>query len=382
MRVLMTSDTVGGVWTYTIELARAMSTEQFILATVGGGQLSASQLLEVPPNVKVVTGESGLDQPDGPSSDVRRTSDWLLEIERRESPDIVHLNGYAHGALPFKAPKVVVAHSCALSWSKAVHLNYDQGVWEQYRATVTAGLRGADFVVASSMAMLDELHTHYDFETPARVIYNGLSVRRPAIRSTRGQRTVVLAVGDRSDAARNIQTVIDAAPLIHAPVTIAPLIDRESMREAMESASIHLSPALYDPFGESILEAAQSACALVLADIPAFREIWRDAALFAPPRNRVAIAQQVNTLLGNPFLRDELSHRARQRAGEFTPSRMASDYQMLYRLLNVETLRLSVKSSPPSDEVGNDTIAVGRRSSSARTNGYHTADDTADRLGR
>src|SRR5436190_7472978 len=185
MRVLMTSDTVGGVWTYAMELARAMSSEQFILAT---GRLTSEQTREVPPNVKVVTSEGPRDQ--APAT----AGEWLLEIERRESPDLIHLNGYAHGALPFRAPKLVVGHSCALSWSKAVHLDYERGLWEQYRATVTAGLRGADFVVANSLAMLDSLHEHYDFDTPARVIYNGLSIRRPTIRTTRGERTVVLAL--------------------------------------------------------------------------------------------------------------------------------------------------------------------------------------------
>ena len=377
MRVLLTTDTVGGVWTYAVELARAMSSEQFILATVGGGRPSASQLREVPTNVKLVTSESRLDQADTPAADASRTGEWLLEIERRESPDLIHLNGYAHGALPFKAPKVVVGHSCALSWSKAVHLNYEQGLWEQYRATVTAGLRGADFVVANSLAMLDELHQHYDFDTPSRVIYNGLSDHRPMVRSTRGQSAVVLAIGDRTDAARNIQTVVEAMPLIHAPVTIAGMLDHASMRDAMESASILLSPSLYDPFGESILAAAQSACALVLADIPSYREIWRDAALFAAPRDAGAIANQVNMLLANPFLRDEMAHRARQRAADFTPSRMASDYQMLYRLLNVETLRLRVKSAPNSNEAGNDTVAAGRRRSK-RADGYKSADRETD----
>jgi glycogen synthase len=376
MRVLMTSDTVGGVWTYALELARAMFSEQFILATVGGGPVSASQLREVPANVRLVTGATRLDQTDAPGADAARTAEWLLEIERRESPDLIHLNGYAHGALPFRAPKLVVGHSCALSWSKAVHADYDAGLWEHYRAAVTAGLRGADFVVANSMAMLDELHRHYDFDTPARVIYNGLSVQSPAIRSTRGGPSAVLAIGERSDAARNIQAVIDAIPLIQAPVTINETLSRGAMTEAIEGASIFLSPALYDPFGESVLEAAQSACALVLADIPSYREMWRDAALYAPPRSADAIAQQVNKLLANPFLRDEMAHRARQRAGDFAPQRMASDYQMLYRLLNVETLRLRVKS-PSSNEVGNDTIAAGRRNSK-RTDGYKSADSETD----
>ena len=371
----MTTDTVGGVWTYARELARALSSDQFILAA-SGGPPSADQLRALPPNVTLVTGESRADHADTPGADASRTGEWLLQIEQREHPDLIHLNGYAHGALPFRAPKVVVGHSCAISWSRAVYPDFQSRLWESYRATVTAGLRGADFVVANSLAMLDELHQHYDFQTPARVIYNGLSVTRPPIRSMRGERAVVLALGDRTDAARNIQTVVAAAPLIDAPVTITGMLDREEMTERMDGTSIYLSAALYDPFGETILEAAQSACALVLADIPSYRELWRDAALYAPPRDAVAVANQVNTLLSNRFLRDEMAHRARRRAGEFTPNRMASDYQMLYRLLQVETLRLRVKSTP-SDEVGNDTLAA-RRDRGSRPDGYKSADRETD----
>ena len=35
-------------------------------------------------------------------------------LERRLRPDVVHLNGYTHGALPWRAPVLVVGHSCVL----------------------------------------------------------------------------------------------------------------------------------------------------------------------------------------------------------------------------------------------------------------------------
>lgn len=373
MRVLMTSDTVGGVWTYAVELARAMTGGQFVLAVLGGGRPTAAQLRQLPANIKLVTNESRLDQAEAPWADAGRTAEWLLELERQEAPDLVHLNGYAHGALPFRAPKLVVGHSCALTWSKALNHDYEPELWAHYRATVSAGLRGADFVVASSLAMLDALHQHYDFSTPARVIYNGLSTQGPSIRSTAGERPVVLAIGERSDAARNIETVIEAVPLIHAPVTIAGALEREEMKDAMDDASIYLSPALYDPFGESTLQAAQSACALVLGDIPSVREIWHDAALFAPPMDALRIAQQVNSLLSNPYLRDDMAHRARRRAAEFTPQRMAGDYQLLYRLLQLETIRVK---SPSSDEALRDSRAAG--SDRQRPDGYQSTDNQAD----
>ena len=53
---------------------------------------------------------------------------------------------------------------------------------------------------------------------------------------------------------------------------------------------IFVSTALYEPFGLAVLEAAQAGCALVLSDIPTFRELWDGAARFVPARDDGALA--------------------------------------------------------------------------------------------
>ena len=47
-----------------------------------------------------------------------------------------------------------------------------------------------------------------------------------------------------------------------------------------------VSPALYEPFGLAVLEAAQAGCALVLSDIPTFRELWERRRALRPRRRR------------------------------------------------------------------------------------------------
>ena len=51
----------------------------------------------------------------------------------------------------------------------------------------------------------------------------------------------------------------------------------------MARTAVFVSPALYEPFGLAVLEAAQAGCALVLSDIPTFRELWDGVALFVAP---------------------------------------------------------------------------------------------------
>src|SRR5690606_38167348 len=122
-RVLMTADTVGGVWTYAVDLARELGDRgvEVVLATMGR-RLDPGQRRQVAriPSLEICESTYALEWMDEPWDDVERAGAWLLELEQELDPDVVHLNGYAHGALPFRAPKLVVGHSCVLSWWEAV----------------------------------------------------------------------------------------------------------------------------------------------------------------------------------------------------------------------------------------------------------------------
>jgi glycosyltransferase involved in cell wall biosynthesis len=96
-------------------------------------------------------------------------------------------------------------------------------------------------------------------------------------------------------------------------------------------APIYALPARYEPFGLSALEAGLAACALVLGDIPSLREVWDDAALFVPPGDAEALAAALNGLISDTPRRRALASRARLRALQFTPRRMATAYLQAYR---------------------------------------------------
>jgi len=122
-RVLLTADTVGGVWTYAVDLARGLSARgvEVALATMGAPLSDAQrETAERIPGLLVFESGFRLEWMEDPWRDVERAGDWLLGLEARFGPDLVHLNGYAHAALPWSAPKLVVAHSCVLSWWSAV----------------------------------------------------------------------------------------------------------------------------------------------------------------------------------------------------------------------------------------------------------------------
>jgi glycosyltransferase involved in cell wall biosynthesis len=159
----------------------------------------------------------------------------------------------------------------------------------------------------------------------------------------------VLSSGRVWDEAKNIATLDAAAGLVRWPVYVAgatqhPEGGRHSMRHAVSigqlppadlggwfsCARIYALPALYEPFGLSILEAALSGCALVLGDIPSLREIWGDAAVFVPPADHEAVAIAINSIAENRSACDDLARRARARAVTFTTDRMAQSYLSVY----------------------------------------------------
>jgi glycosyltransferase involved in cell wall biosynthesis len=359
MRVLMTADTVGGVWTYALELTRALPSIDFLLATMGA-RPTPPQRAELPPNVRLLESEYALEWMDDPWEDVARAGDWLLDLEAAEGPDIVHLNGYAHGALPFQAPKIVVGHSCVRTWWRAV--KGCDAPPSPYKEKVAEGLRGADLVIAPSAWMLGALGEEYGFETKRKLIYNGRSHHPVILSPAEGEgsphagrsfavsaaqddreRCTVFAAGRLWDDAKNIRAVIAAAPSIAWPVRIAGegaararnvehlgRLNAEEMRRAYDAADIYLFPALYEPFGLSILEAALAGCALVIGDIPSLRELWRDAAVFVNPNDPEEIARTTNEVIRSRDYRGWLSERAQLRAAEYTPRRMADSYLRAY----------------------------------------------------
>src|SRR5436305_221449 len=141
-RVLMTADTVGGVATCALELARSRGEcgVEVALATLGAptNELQREKVDRIP-NLRVFEGHFKLEWMDDPWRDVEKSGDWLLNLERRICPDVVHLNGYTHGALPWGSPTVIVGHSDVLSWWRAVRREEAPEAYDRYRREVAAG---------------------------------------------------------------------------------------------------------------------------------------------------------------------------------------------------------------------------------------------------
>ncbi|RYD78047.1 MAG: glycosyltransferase, partial [Verrucomicrobiaceae bacterium] len=337
--------------TYAMDLARGLNARgtEVILATMGG-PMSASQREEVAAmrGLRVIESSFKLEWMEEPWADVDAAGQWLLELEHRFAPDIVHLNGYAHGALPWRTPVLVVGHSCVLSWWHAVKGEPAPSNWQVYAQRVSQGLKHASIVAAPTQAMLNIMEEHYGPLPGARVLYNGRS--EELFRTTRTKKPYIFAAGRLGDEAKNIQTLGTAAEELPWPVFVAgPESDASgsgllptnlthcgklcptALAEWMGGASIYCLPARYEPFGLSILEAALSGCALVLGDIPTLRELWNGCACFVPPDDPAALRHTLAGLIADPARRESLAAAAQLRGRKFSITRFTEGYLDTYR---------------------------------------------------
>ena len=353
MKLLMTVDAVGGVWTYALELSRALAhyNASVVLACMGpapdAAQRSAARAL---PNVTLASLECRLEWMAQPWNDVARAGNWLLQLADRERVDLVHLNGYVHAALTWSRPVVVVAHSCVYSWWRAVNGCDPPSEWQTYRDRVAAGLDRANCIVAPTNAFLESIRAIYRPTAATRVIHNARSMSVGA--EPKMRLPIIFASGRAWDRAKAVD-VLDAAVRDvpwrgyfagstsspdGAQVQLAALRRLGSLTAQDHAAwlrrtAIFAHPARYEPFGLGVLEAALSGCALVLTDLPTLRELWDEAALFVPVDDALSLHRALHSLIADPDRLATLASAAWLRARNYRPETMAAHYLALYREL-------------------------------------------------
>jgi glycogen synthase len=354
--VLMTADAVGGVLTYAIslasELAKAGTKTHLALM---GPKLRPEQAAAVRAVPGVVVHESthALEWMEDPWPDVARAADWLRDLEKQVRPDIIHLNGYCHGAAGFTAPVLIVAHSCLLSRWEAVEAKPVPERYVTYKEAVKRGLHAADAVIAVSQSMRTSLERHYGPLPRIAVVPSGLSVSS----TQRSKEHFILASGRTWDRAKNVESLARVARQLSWPVKVAggsapqgfasdnvsngSLDGVESLGwlppaelgDLMDRAAIFALPARYTPFGLSALEAALRGCALVLGDIPSVREVWGDAAIYVKPDDEAGLRDALSKLTADESQRNQLAEAANLRARLLTPMRTVRAMRDLYETI-------------------------------------------------
>lgn len=368
MRVLMTTDAVGGVWTYSLTLARGLAARgvRVALAAVGPAPSAAQVAQAEAAGLPLAVFPCRLEWQEGSGPDLPRSAAWLRAEVARLGADLVHSNQFAYGAYDLAAPVLVVGHSDLWSW-QAWCRPAEQPVWPpwaaflaEYRAVVAAGLRGAAALVAPSRFMAANLINCYGID-PAKsvtIIHNGSDPPAHAGLNKAAPPLRVLAAGRLWDPAKNLRVLAEAvgAGLAGADVAVAgPLtgpegegrteaaqlqaaggirwlgtLPAEAMAARLGVSHVFVGVSRYEPFGLAPLEAAQAGCALLLSDIPAFRELWDGAARFFAADDPAALRALLAVWAAAPQEMHPWAARAQERARRYTAAAMVARYHELY----------------------------------------------------
>jgi glycosyltransferase involved in cell wall biosynthesis len=347
LRLLLVTDAVGGVWVYSLELARALRPlgVETVLAVMGPSPDETRRAQAS--GLKLVETGLPLDWMDTSPGEVNQASDAIAEIAARESADVVQTCSaalLAHSS--FGRPCVAVQHSCVASWWASVKGTPLPPEFEWRRELVELGLNRAACVVAPSAAFAAETARIYDLASAVLSVHNG---RSPIAPSLVAQVDFVLIAGRLWDQGKNVATLDSAAALLKVRFEAAGAVQGpngarigfEHLRLLGEVSPARLaglraarpifaSAAVYEPFGLSALEAAQAGCALVLSDIPTHRELWSDCAIFVPAGGETAFADAIQRLLDNRDEREELGRGACARAALYTADSMARAMAEIY----------------------------------------------------
>jgi glycosyltransferase involved in cell wall biosynthesis len=222
------------------------------------------------------------------------------------------------------------------------------------------GYRAAQAVAAPTAAFAEATQRAYGLPRTPLVVRNG---RRPAGLPPVLAELFVFTAGRLWDDGKNLAALDRAAARVAVPVLAAgplhgpngacialqavqalgPLDDR-AIALRLSARPIFVSTARYEPFGLAVLEAAQAGCALILSDIPTFRELWDGAAVFVPAEDDAALADAIDALWRDSETRARLGEAAQKRSETYSVEAMCAGILATYR---------AVLANPTLDTVGN-----------------------------
>ena len=345
-KILMTTDAVGGVWTYGVDLAEGLMDRGIeVTLAVVGPPATAEQRGRT--RARVIDTGLTLEWMAASPAEILASARQLATLGRRLRPSLVHLNGPAMAiGGDFGAPVVGACHSCLTTWWSAVKAPEAMPRHLVWRGELQAnGMRSCDALIAPSAAFAAA--TAEAHGPRPLVVRNGRRAAAAALAEPSG---AIFTAGRLWDEGKNLTVLdraaqaagleIEAAGPLEGPGGERARLDHlrtlgclssEQVRARLAKRPIFVSTALYEPFGLSVLEAAQAGCPLVLADIPTFRELWADAAVFCDPRDPFDVAAKLQALKTNLDGMARLGSAAKARAGAYTLDAMVEGTLSAYR---------------------------------------------------
>ena len=347
VRILMTIDAVGGVWRYGMDLAANLRPLGFEFVFVGlGPQPSDRQRREAAELGHLHWLDAPLDWMVKSEDELSCVGPRIADVARAEAVDLLHLNLPSQAAtIETELPVITMSHSCVVTWFASVRGEAVPVDWQWHHAINRCGLSRADLALAPSRSHARMLEDTYGAIDKLHVVYNASRSEE----ASEPKDALVCAAARWWDDGKNGRVLDEAAAYTAWPIMMAgsntgtdgqtlPIRHAEQLGELahtdvmtlMRRSSVFVSPSVYEPFGLAALEAARAHNALVLADIPTYRELWDGAAVFANPRDAKALAAAIDRLCGDDDLRAQMADKAAERSRRFDLPSQAEAMAGLY----------------------------------------------------
>jgi len=346
MRIVMTTDMVGGVWTFTQELCAGLLALGCDVVLVGLGGRPAARHERWILSMTGMWGErfgfealtTRLEWMQENGDAFGGAAQVLAKIAKDFDADLFHFNQFCFGALVTDLPKIVTAHSDVLSWAKYCRSGaLDDSRWlRQYCALVSAGLARADVVTAPTGWMMTEVGENFALPVERIVIPNGRMVLPQAGTHRRCQAVTAGRLWDEAKNVALLDMVFSPFPLLvageatcdhgEAPamsnVSLVGALDERDLFALFRESAFYICTSRYEPFGLAPLEAALCGCAIVANDIPSLREVWGEAALYFTDAS--SLSRTLCELDDDAILAAQA--RSHARAARYTREAMAASY--------------------------------------------------------
>lgn len=278
LKLLLTADAVGGVWQYSLDLARGLTRldVDVVIAVMGPSPSPEQQrAAEAIADVTVVDTGLVLDWL-APSPDLVRTAgESIAALASAHAVDLVQLHAPALAAeAAFDVPVVAVNHSCLTTWWSSVRNAPIDPDYEWRAALATKGLHAVDRVVAPSKAFAEATMRAHRLDTLPAMVHNG---RTPLVLPDVASHDFAFTAGRLWDSGKNLATLDRAAAALAVPLYAAGSVSgpsgesvgfdhvhllgqlgEDDLARWLAAKPVFVSAALYEPFGLAVLEAAST----------------------------------------------------------------------------------------------------------------------------
>lgn len=232
-----------------------------------------------------------------------------------------------------------------------------------YASLARAHARSADAVLAVSATTAFEVAERFDVPRERiHVVHPGVDERFLAVEPPRNGGVPYLLAVATEEPRKNLTTLVEAFAILKrrgfdGTLTIAGgagldtpriletigahgvarevlrlgYVDARELPSLYRSARILVSPSLGEGFGLPLLEAMATRTPLVASDIPAHREVAKDAAIFVPATDPEVIASGIESVWTDTALRARLQERGLARVKDFSWVSSAQKTLDLYR---------------------------------------------------